>query len=128
MPYQDLGSRTQTGVSDTTYQVNPFLLGTGWDVIFTPDLWASNLTDLEIWHMQFDAPVGSSLLIQVENKSFAFVQQGWKNFGDGGSAPIKIKNTQTLQLLWNVAYMAGPYGASNVQATATVWLRAEVPL
>jgi hypothetical protein len=127
--YQDLGPRTQLGVSDVTAQVNPFLLGTGWDVIFDPTVWASNLTTIEIYQISLDGPVGSSVWMLRNGKPWNLVLQGWQNYNDP-TQPIPLGQTDTVQFCWSFAFTSPPYtgsGGSNVRPTVTVWLRHEIP-
>ena len=124
--YQDLGSRGPVfGVSDANYQVNPFLLGTGWDVVLDPTVFATNETGMEIYHIALDGPVGSSLVVMRDQKIWDYVNAGWKNGWDP-SQPLPIGGTQigTIQFAWNVAFTNPPYNTtSNVQPQVTVWLR-----
>ena len=124
--YQELGSRTQLGVSDSNAQVNPFLLGTGWDVIFDPTVWNTNLTDLEIYQISLDGPVGSSFVMMINRQPWNYVGQGWQNYNDPVQ-PIQLRQTDEVEFCWNIAMTAGPYtpsGGTNVQPTVTCWLRA----
>ncbi len=128
MAWQDLGPRgPQLGVTDAGQQINPFLLGTGWDVIFTPDVWATNLTSLQIYQIALDGPVGSSVWMLRNGKKWNFIAQGWSNYNDP-SQPIPLGQTDTITFAWNVAFTAGPYNrTSNIQPEVTVWLRHEIP-
>lgn len=122
--YQELGSVTQLGVSDQLAQVNPFLLGTGWDVIFTAQSWNTNLTDFEIYQISLDGPLGSSVWMLLNRQPWNFVQQGWLNYNDPVQ-PIQMRQSDELEFCWNFAATAGPYNrTSNVQPTVTCWLRA----
>jgi len=122
--YQDLGSRGPVmGVSDALYQVNPFLLGTGWDVIFNPQDWFSNLTGLELYQAALDGPVGSVVWMLRNGKKWNFVAQGWQNYWDPVQA-LPISQTDTIQFCWSTAFTAGPYNrTTNVQPEVTLWLR-----
>lgn len=123
MAYQDLGSRTQLGVSDATFQINPFLLGTGWDVIFDPTVWASNLTGMEIYQISLDGPVGSSVWMLRNGQPWNFVAQGWLNYYDP-IQPMPLGQTDTVQFCWNVAFTSPPYNRNtNIQPTVTCWIR-----
>lgn len=127
MSFQDLGDRTMLGVSDQLYQVNPFLLGTGWDVIFDPTAWGTNLTSLQIYQISLDGPVGSSVWMLRNGKPWNLVLQGWQNYNDP-QQPIPLGQTDTVQFCWSFPFTAGPYtpsGGNNVQPTVTVWLRHE---
>src|SRR5215470_6715469 len=124
--YQELGSRTQTGVSDATAQINPYLPGTGWDVIFTPQAWATNVTDLEIYQISLDGPVGSSFLMMINRQPWNYVGQGWLNYDDP-IQPVLIRQQDELAFCWNQPATAPPYDhVSNILPTVTVWLRAEL--
>ena len=52
-----IGHRLQLGIQDTG--INPYLPGTGWDVLFTPDVIGSSLTEIEVYHIALDGPIGS---------------------------------------------------------------------
>ena len=120
MPRDDLGSRTLTGVSDLNKNLNPYLPGSGWDVLFTPDVIASNLTDFEVYHIALDGPVGSSATWQRDGKTIGWMA-GWLNEWD---AVMSLDQTSELQFFWNVAFAAGPYNkTSNIQPSVTIWLR-----
>ena len=125
--YQDLGSRGPIfGVSDANYQVNPFLLGTGWDVILDPTVFATNETGVEIYQIALDGPIGSSLVVMRDGHVWNYVNAGWKN-SDDPQNPLPLgTSTQigTIQFAWNVAFTSPPYNTtSNVQPQVTVWLR-----
>lgn len=124
MPRRLIGHRTALGVADST-GVNPYLPGTGWDVIFGPDVIASSLTELEVYHIAIDGPVGSSVAVLVDNAPWDFVSQGWSNGWDP-SQPMLLGQGSTVALCWNVAATAPPYNkTTNIQAVATLWLRHE---
>ena len=123
MTTQDLGPRTQLGVSDASLQINPYLRGTGWDVVFDPTVWATNLTGLEVYHISLDGPVGSSVKVTRNNQPWDFVLQGWANGWDP-SEPMPFGQTDTVAFLWNTAFAAAPYSyPANVQPTVTCWIR-----
>jgi hypothetical protein len=125
--YQDLGPRTELGVSDQSHQINPYLLGTGWDVIFDASSLFSNLSGLEIYQISLDGPVGSSVLVTRNNQPWNFVAQGWSNYYDP-QQPLPLGQTDTIAFLWNFPFVAGPYNkTSNVQPTVTIWVR-QVPV
>jgi hypothetical protein len=124
--YQDLGPRTVLGVSDAQAQINPFLLGTGWDAIFTPDVLNTSLTRTEIYHAAVNGPIGSSLAVLRNGKIWDYVLQGWQNSWDP-SQPLPLGQTDTVQFCWTTAFTSPPYNmVSNIQATATIWLRQEI--
>jgi hypothetical protein len=124
--YQDLGSRTVLGISDTQPQINPFLLGTGWDAIFTADILATNQSRIEIYHAAVNGPIGSSLAVLRNGKVWDYVLQGWQNGWDP-SQPLPLGQTDTVQFCWTVPFTNPPYDmVSNIQATATIWLRQEI--
>lgn len=119
-----IGHRTQFGVIDTT-GVNPYLPGTGWDVLFTPDVLGSALTEIEVFHISLDGPVGSSAAVLIDNQIWDFVNQGWSNGWDP-SQPLLLGQTMTVAFCWNVARTAGPYNrTTNIQPVVTLWLRHE---
>lgn len=122
--YQDLGSRGPIlGISDVTQNVNPYLPGTGWDVVIDPNQWFSNLTDIEIYHIALDGPIGSSVTILRNGHTWDFVAQGWANGWDP-SQPLPIPQQDLIQICWNTAFTSGPYNkTSNVQPTVTIWAR-----
>ena len=125
MAFQDLGPFGPVlGISDATQQVNPFLLGTGWDVIIDQNVLPTNLTNAYVYHIALDGPVGSSLVVMRSGKVWDYVSAGWKNGWDP-SQPFPLGTTQlgTLQLCWNVAFTSPPYSSTNVQPQATVWVR-----
>ena len=126
--YQEIGPRGPfLGVSDAVPQLNPFLLGTGWDVIITaPDI-ASNLTNLQIYQIALDGPVGSSVWMFRNRKKWNFISQGWLNYDDP-QQPLPLGQTDELQFCWNFAATAGPYNrTNNIQPEVTLWIRQEIP-
>lgn len=128
MPYQDLGSRGPIlGISDFTQQVNPFLLGTGWDVIIDANQWFTNATGIEIYHMAIDGPIGSSLAIFRNGRTWDYQGQGWKNGWDP-EQPLQIPHADLLYVCWSAAFTNPPYDPmSNIQPTVTIWLRKQLP-
>lgn len=125
--YKDLGPRTELGQSDAVLQINPYLLGTGWDVIFDASAIFSNLTGLEVYQISLDGPIGSSVLVTRNNQPWNYVAQGWANYYDP-QQPLPLGQTDTVAFLWNVAFTAGPYNkTTNIQPTATLWIR-QVPV
>lgn len=120
-----LGYRTTTGVKDGANgtQVNPYLPGTGWDVLVTPDIFNTKETEFEVYQIALDGPVGSSLLVAVDGHPFNYVNQGWSNSYDP-SQPLLLNAGNTLQFCWNFAFASGPYNkTSNILPTVTVYLR-----
>ena len=118
----DLGSVTQNGIADSAApeRINPYLAGTGWDVIFTPDLLPSRLTELMIYHIALDGPVGSAATWFRNGKPIGFMA-GWTN---EWAAEFPLGQTDTLQFCWNVAATAAPYNkTTNVRPVVTIWLR-----
>jgi hypothetical protein len=114
------------GVQDST-GVNPYLPGTGWDVLFTPDVISSNLPVIECYHIALDGPVGSSAAVLLDNFPWDYVNQGWSNGWDP-SQPMLIGQGMTVAICWNVAFTAGPYNrTTNIRAQATLWLRQPAP-
>lgn len=133
MAYQDLGALTVLGVSDAFWQVNPFLLGTGWDVIVSKSAavlngaWPSQQS-FEVYQMSLDGPVGSSFVLMRNRVVWNRVLQGWQNYDDM-QQPLPLRDGDELEFCWNQAFAAGPYtpsGGTNVQPTVTLWLRAEI--
>ena len=119
-----IGHRTQFGVQDST-GVNPYLPGTGWDVLFTPDIIGSALTEIEVYHIGLDGPVGSSAAVLIDGYPWDFINQGWSNGWDP-SQPMLLAQTNTVAFCWNVAFTAGPYNrTTNIQPVVTLWLRHE---
>ena len=120
-----IGRRLGLGVSDASLNLNPYLPGTGWDVVFDPAAIASSLTEMEVYHIALDGPVGSSLVVLIDGSEWDYVNQGWSNGWDP-SQPILLAQTATVALCWNVAATAPPYNRiTNIQARATLWLRHE---
>lgn len=121
-----LGHRDQLGVSDALQKINPFLPGTGWDVIFAPtDLGIPPDGEVEVYHIYIDGPVGSSVDIRIDGQRWDFVSQGWQNGWDP-QQPLLLRGGVTLAFFWSTAFFAGPYdktGTAKVQPTATLWLR-----
>jgi len=114
------------GVSDATLQINPFLLGTGWDVVFGAVELGTNLTRVEIYQIALDGPIGSSVWMLRNGKKWNFVQQGWLNYNDPQQT-LPLGQTETVQFCWNFPFTAGPYNrTSNVQPEVTLWLRQEI--
>ena len=126
MAYQDLGPRgPKMGESDSVYEINPFLLGTGWDVVFGAQDWNTNLVNTQVYQIALDGPVGSSVWVLRNGKKWNFVAQGWQNYYDP-QQPLPLGQTDTLQFCWNFAFTAGPYNrTNNIQPEVTCWLRRE---
>lgn len=119
-----LGHRTAVGVQDSS-GINPYLPGTGWDVLFTPDVIGSSLTEVEVFHISLDGPVGSSAAVLIDNQIWDFVNQAWSNGWDP-SQPMLLAQTMTVAVCWNVARTAPPYNrTTNIQPVVTLWLRHE---
>jgi len=120
---RDLGSVFQTGISDATLKVNPYLLGTGWDVQFPADQSRPRGTEVEIWHIALDGPIGSSAVWFRNNRKLGYINQGWANEWDP-SQPVLLGQTDEITFCWNVAFAAGPYNkTSNILPEITLWLR-----
>jgi len=121
MSGKPLGFRTKLGVTDST-GINPYLPGSGWDVIFTPDS-LPQLTWFEVYHIALDGPIGSSAAVLLDNQPWDYINQGWANGWDP-SQPMLVTNGLTVAFCWNVAATAGPFNrTTNIQAQATLWLR-----
>ena len=123
--FQDLGPFGPVlGVSDAVWQVNPFLRGTGWTVVFDQNTLSSNLTGCEVYHISLTGPVGSQVAVLRNAKVWDYAL-GWLNGWDP-SQPLPLgSSTQVGQIAvcWNVAFTAPPYSATNIQPSATLWLR-----
>ena len=127
MPYQLLGSRTETGEIDLQ-GINPFNPGTGWNVVFTPDILATNLTQFEIYQISLDGPVGFGVQVTINGNPWNFVNQGWKNSYDP-SQPMILRQTDELAFLFQAPFTAPPYDqAVNIQPAVTIWLRYDLAL
>lgn len=135
--YKRLGVVRMIGQSDAAYELNPYLLGTGWDVVVNAgnarrsELCISGqwptLTTFECYQIALDGPVGSSVLMMINRQPYNFVLQGWNNYDDP-TQPVLINTEDEIQFCWNTAFAAGPYtpsGGANVQPVVTLWLRAE---
>lgn len=123
-----IGHRFGLGVTDPTgsASLNPYLPGTGWNVTFDPAALGSSLTEIEVYHIAIDGPVGSSAVVLLDGFEWDYVSQAWSNGWDPGQ-PILLQQTSTLALCWNVAATAGPYNrTTNIQPRATLWLRHEL--
>lgn len=121
-----LGHPTKQGISDASglaENVNPYLPGTGWDVIFRPDDFGVPLAEFEAYHIALDGPIGSSVAILIDRIPWDFVNQGWANGWDPAQ-PMLLKSGVTLAFCWNVAFAAGPYNrTTNIRPVVTLWLR-----
>jgi hypothetical protein len=118
-----IGWRTALGVSDAGQSINPFLPGTGWDVLFPPDVLNTKETEFEVYQVGLNGPVGSSVLVMVDGHEWNYVNQGWNNSYDP-SQPLLLISGQTVQFCWTVAQTSGPYNMStNIQPKVTLWLR-----
>lgn len=138
MAYQRLGFVTVAGQSDSQYNLNQFLPGTGWDVVInasnarrSPPLVTGTwplLTMFECYQISLEGPVGSSVRMLINRQPWNFIIQGWNNYDDP-QQPIPLSTDDEIQFCWNRAFAAGPYtppGGTNVQPTVTMWLRAEL--
>lgn len=127
MAYMLLGSRTETGVIDQQ-QINPFNPGTGWDVLFTPAVLATNLTQFEVYQISVDGPVGFGLVVQINGQLWNSVNQGWKNSWDP-SQPMILRQTDEIDFLFQAPFTPPPYDqVSNIQPVVTLWLRYDLTL
>ena len=132
MPYRGLGHPTSTGIQDGTGTAagnfNPYLPGTGWDVIFTPDDFVTNLTQYEVYQISLDGPIGSSVLICIDHAPWNYVAQGWANSYDP-QQPMLLNNGNELEFYWNFPATTPPYDkVTNVLPVVTLWLRADAAL
>lgn len=125
MAKRSIGHRTAFGVQDSS-GINPYLPNSGWDVLFTPDVIGSALTEIEVYHISVDGPVGSSAAVLIDNQLWDFVNQAWSNGWDP-SQPMLLAQTMTVAFCWNVAATVGPFNrTTNIQPVVTLWLRHEV--
>lgn len=138
MAYHRLGNIRMLGESDALYSVNPYLLNTGWDVIFNAGQakrsavcisgqWPLE-TEFECYQISLDGPVGSSVLMLINRVPYNWVLQGWNNYDDP-QQPILLNTGDDVQFCWNTAFTSGPYtasGGSNVRPLVSLWLRREV--
>jgi hypothetical protein len=124
--YLGLGSRYATGQSDLTAPAlldNPYLPGTGWDVVFTPDMLSTNLTQFEVYQISIDGPIGSSVQMMVNARAWSRAAQGWANSWDP-SQPLIMGQTDQIDFFWNFPFTAPPYDRfANIQPVVTLWLR-----
>lgn len=126
MAKRSISHPTAFGVKDTA-SINPYLPNSGWVVQFTPDVIRSNLTEIEVYHIALDGPVGSSAAVLLESAPWDYVNQGWSNGWDP-SQPLLLWQGATLAICWNVAFTSPPYNrTTNIQPQATLWLRYEQP-
>lgn len=122
-----LGWRRQLGVADSAPDagVNPFLPGTGWDVIFHPSDLDFTEVEVELYHIYLDGPVGAACAVLVNGHRWDFVSQGWQNGWDP-QQPLILRFGQSLQFCWSAAFTSPPYpgtGQATTQPDVTIWLR-----
>lgn len=120
-----LGWRTGLGLQDSnaTGLINPYLPGSGWDVIFKPEDLGVTQTEFECYHISLDGPIGSSAAVLIDGHQWDFVSQAWANGWDPAQ-PMLIRSGQFVQFCWNRAFAAAPYNkTSNIQPVVTMWLR-----
>ena len=135
MAYKRLGVLRVLGQSDSLYTLNPFLNGTGWDVIINASTARQTgvcisgqwplLTSFECYQVALDGPVGASVQVSINNQPWNFVLQGWQNWYDP-QQPMLLSTEDEIEFCWTVAATAGPYttsGGSNVRPVVTMWLR-----
>ena len=140
MAYQRLGSIRMLGQSDTTagYSFNPFLPGTGWDVLINASTSKQSAicisgqwpleNNFECYQIDLDGPVGSSFAMLINRQPYNRVQLGWQNYLDPQQA-IPLYPGDDVQFVWNFAATVGPYtasGGNNVQPLVTMWLRRQL--
>ena len=138
MAYQRLGSIQVIGQPDSAggYGFNPFLPGTGWDVLVSASTAAQSTvcitgqwpreTIFECYQIHLDGPVGSSVLLSINRQPWNLVLQGWQNYNDPQQV-MQLSSGDEIQFSWNTAATSPPYtptGGANVQPTVTMWLRA----
>ena len=72
-PLRYIGRRTATGVQDSAAagNINPYLPGTGWDVVFTPDVINVQDTEFEVYQIALDGPIGSSAVLLLDGQEFS---------------------------------------------------------
>lgn len=121
-----LGHRDKLGQSDALQNLNPFLPGTGWDVIFSPtDLGIPPDGEIEVYHIYLDGPVGSQVAVFIDNQRWDFTSQGWQNGWDP-QQPLLMRGGVSLVFCWSTAFFGPPYsktGTGTTQPTVTLWLR-----
>lgn len=120
-----LGFPVKLGQQDgpLTGLINPYLPGTGWDVIFTPQDLGVTETEFEVYQIALDGPIGSSAVVMLDGHEHSYVQSAWANTASDEPAML-VRFGQTIQFCWNVAATAGPYNrTTNIQPRVTLWLR-----
>lgn len=105
------------GVSDATFNSNPFLLGTGWDVFFNQDSWPKNLDEFEIYQMALDGPVGVNGAMYIDGFPYNYINQMWANSNDP-SQVLRLATSQTIQFYWNASA-----ATTTPEPIVTLWLR-----
>lgn len=123
-----LGFPIQYGVVDGSaasggININPYLPGTGWDVVFTPATLGVTETEFECYQIALDGPIGSSAVVMLDGHEHSYVQTAWANTASDEPAML-IRYGQFVQFCWNFAFTSPPYNrTSNVQPRVTMWLR-----
>jgi|SRR5215468_9381298 len=101
--------------------VNPYLPGTGWVVAFQPADFTLPQSEIEIYHISLDGPVGSSGLVKIGGLEWDYFLVGWSNSWDPAQV-MPLRSGQHLYFCWNFAFTSPPYDRSaNVQPRVTVW-------
>lgn len=119
-----LGNRIARGVQDSTMTglINPYLPGTGWVVIFTPDDLPME-TEFEVYQIALDGPIGSSAVVMLDGNEHSYVQTAWANTASD-DPPMLVRFGQSIQFCWNFPFTSGPYNrTTNIQPRVTIWLR-----
>jgi hypothetical protein len=121
-----LGHRTAQGAIDTQ-GINPYLPGTGWNVILDPGVLGTNLTELVVYHIALDGPIGGSARVLIDGYQWDYVSQAWLNGWDP-SQPMPLWQGITVAFCFNQAFTSGPYNlTTNIRPIATLWLAHDVP-
>lgn len=109
--YVDLGSRTLTGVADTTGKN----VG-NWTVIFDPQTMSNSVPYMEVSHIVITGAAGSSFSIFVDINQWDQVQNGTQNSWDP-VVPIPLRPGQYLYFFWSDPATDG------TPPNVTIWLR-----
>jgi hypothetical protein len=119
-----LGIRIQLGQQDgpLTGNINPYLPGTGWVVVFTPDELPTE-TEFEVYQIALDGPIGSSAVVMLDGNEHSYLQTAWANTASDEPAML-VRFGQPIQFCWNFAFTAPPYNrTTNIRPRVTLWLR-----
>lgn len=110
MTYQDIGPRTAQGaIVQGTNNGN-------WVVAFTPTIIASQLTDLEIYHMVIGGPSGSTFTVFRNSDQWGAAQNGFINEWDP-EQPLPMRGGDTIYFYWSTNVAPAP--------DVTIWIRTQ---